>query len=113
MNTASILLHCLPYFLLTAYGIYAVLEVFFPALRETNFNRWQIDDDSGSSMQILGWRKVLRPPRVIAQGYMSERTACTVAMSFGVLFILLGALGIRHVSGVPESLPDFFARLSG
>jgi hypothetical protein len=34
-------------------------------------------------------------------------------MSFGVLFIIVGVMGIRHVSGIPESLPDLFARLSG
>ncbi|HKF21477.1 MAG TPA: hypothetical protein VKE93_07905 [Candidatus Angelobacter sp.] len=111
MNTASVLFHCLPYFLSTAYGIYTLLEVFFPSLRDANFNHWEIDV-GGSYTQTLGWRKVLKPPRVIAQGYMSNRSACAMAMAVGVFFIVVGFFGIRHESGIPEVFPDFFGHLS-
>jgi amino acid transporter len=111
-ETVWVIVRCLPSFTLTALGVYSVLEVFFPALREPNFNRWQIEDDSASSIQILGWRKVLRPPRVIAQGYMSEAAACTVAISIGALFIIVGFFGIRHASGVPALIPDILQQLS-
>ena len=51
------------------------------------------------------------PPRVVAQGYMSDGAACAVALIAGVLFILIATFGIRHVSGFPAFFPDLFNRL--
>lgn len=112
METASLLFHLLPAFLMVAYGTYFVLEVFFPSLRDPDFDRWEVDDNSGSSIQILGWKKVITPPRVIAQGYLSEGTACGISLTIGMVLIVAGFLVIRHVAGVPESLPDLFNSLS-
>jgi hypothetical protein len=84
------------------------LEVLFPSLRDSDFNRWEVDEDNGASIQILGWKKMLTPPRVLAQGYMSENRACAVAIGVGTIFILVAILGIRHVSGFPQFLPDLF-----
>jgi hypothetical protein len=111
-DTVWVLVRCLPYFVVTALGVYSMLEALFPALREPGFNHWRIEDDSGSSIEIFGWRKVLRPPRVIAEGYMSEFAASMVAISFGLLFVSVGVFGIRHMSGVPALLPDVFQQLS-
>lgn len=78
------------------YGIFSILEVAFPSLRPSNFNHWEIDSQ-GSHIEIMGWRKYLSPPRVIAQGYMSDRTACAVALAVGVVFMSVGIYGIRHI----------------
>lgn len=110
METASLLFHSLPAFLMVGYGAYSILEAFFPSLRDPNFDRWEVDDNSGSYIQIMGWRKMLKPPRVIAQGYLSERTACAIALSVGILSIVIGFLFIRHIAGIPESLPDLLNR---
>ncbi|HEY1937846.1 MAG TPA: hypothetical protein VGJ33_07930 [Candidatus Angelobacter sp.] len=108
METASLLFHLLPAFVLTGYGTYAVLEVFFPSLRDADFNRWEVDDNSGSYVEIMGWRKMLKPPRVIAQGYLSERSACLFSFTVGTLMIAIGLLLIRHLAGIPQSFPDWF-----
>jgi hypothetical protein len=101
METASILLRCLPFFLSIAYGVYSLLEIYFPSLRDQNFNRWQIDDNTGSYVEYMGWRKVLRPPRIIAQGYLSEGMACVVAFSAGIVLIAIGVWGVHEVAGIP------------
>jgi hypothetical protein len=49
--------------------------------------------------------KMLTPPRVLAQGYMSDGAACAVALFVGVVFVLIAMLDIRHVSGFPEFFP--------
>ena len=59
-------------------------------------------------LKSLGWKKVLRPPRVIAQGYLSENTACAVSLILGIVMIVGAFLVIRHVAGVPQSFPDLF-----
>jgi len=87
------------------------LEVISPSLRGPDFNRWEVDEGSGSYIRIMGWKKILRPPRVIAQGYMSDSAACTVALVVGVFCILIAAFGIRHVSGFPWFFPDLFEKL--
>ena len=92
-------------------GIFSILEVLFSSLRNPDFNRWEIDEVGGTSIQVLGWKKVLAPPRVLAQGYMSDNAACGVALATGVILILIAIFGMRHVSGFPESLPDLFGRL--
>jgi hypothetical protein len=91
-------------------GVFSILEVFFPPLRGPEFGRWEVDEGSGSSVTILGWKKVLRPPRVLAQGYMSEGAACAVAIVVGVILVIIATFGIRHVTGFPEILPDPFSR---
>jgi hypothetical protein len=85
--------------------------VFFPDLRDRDFNRWEIDDNTGAYIQIAGWKKMLTPPRVIAQGYMSDRAACAMAIGVGVVLLLIAMFGIRHVIGFPEFFPDLFNRL--
>jgi hypothetical protein len=100
----------LPYLVCLYVGVFSILEVFFPSLRGPGFNRWEVDEGSGSSVTILGWKKVLRPPRVLAQGYMSDGAACAVAIVVGVIFVFVAAFGIRHVTGVPEFVPDLFNR---
>lgn len=102
----------LPFAACLGYGAYAIVEVFFPSLRNSDFNRWEVDEDSGASIQIMGWKKVLSPPRVLASGYLSERAACTVAFCFGTVFIAIGVFGIRHVVGTPTWLPDLFSKFS-
>ena len=108
MDTAFLLFRLLPAFTLVGYGTYSILEVVFPSLRDPDFNRWEVDDNSGSSIQILGWSKVLTPPRVIAQGYFSDSTACAVSMTVGIVMIVVGFFIIRHMAGVPQSFPDLF-----
>jgi hypothetical protein len=49
-------------------------------------------------------------PRVMAQAYMPNRAACATAIVVGIICVLIGTLGIRHVSGFPEVLPDLFNR---
>jgi hypothetical protein len=111
MEAAILLVRLFPYLAFLSGGIFSILEVIFPSLRTSNFNRWEIDEDSGSYIQIMGWRKMLQPPRVIAQGYMSDSAACTVALVVGVFCILIATLGIRHVSGFPQFFPDLFEKL--
>jgi hypothetical protein len=106
----ALIFNLLPYLAFLGVGIFWFLEVLFPSLRNPDFNRWEIEGGRGSSVTILGWKKVLTPPRVIAQGYMSTETACAVALIFGAIFISIGILGIRHASGFPEFLPDLFDR---
>jgi len=100
----------LPYLAFLYAGIVSVLEVLFLSLRDPDFNRWEADE-GGSYIRILGWKKMLTPPRVLAQGYMSDSAACAVALVVGVICILIAIFGIRHVSGFPEFFPDLFERL--
>ena len=102
----------LPFLALVAVGVYSILEVCFPSLRDPDFNRWQVSDANESSITILGWKKVLKPARVIAQGYMSDRAACAIALSVGFLLIGVGFFGIRHIAGIPENFPDLFGGFS-
>jgi hypothetical protein len=111
MEKVSLLVRLFPYLALLWAGIFSILEVIFPSLRNPDLNRWEIDQDSGPYIQIMGWKKMLRPPRVIAQGYMSDTAACAVALIVGIICILIGVLGIRHVSGFPGFFPDLFERL--
>jgi hypothetical protein len=110
VSTFTLCFKLIPYFGCLYGGTYAILEVLFPALRDPDFNRWEIDDGSGSYIEVMGWKKVLTPPRVIAQGYMSNRAACTVAVFAGLIFLIIGTLGVRHVSGFPPFVPDVFDR---
>jgi hypothetical protein len=111
MQAASFLLRLFPYLAFMFAGVFSILEVIFPSLRDPDFNRWEIDDESGSYIQVAGWRKMLSPPRVVAQGYMSDNAACNVALAVGVFFILLAIFGIRHVGEFPRFLPDLFEKL--
>jgi hypothetical protein len=103
-------LRLLPYLLCLYAGIHLILEVFFPSIRDPDFNRWEVDEGGESYIQIMGWKKMLRPPRVIAQGYMPDRAACALAIVVGAILVLVGTFGIRHVSGFPGFLPDLFNR---
>jgi hypothetical protein len=107
----SLFFKLLPYLGCLYAGIFSILEVLFPSLRDPDFNRWEVDNGTGSSVTILGWKKVLTPPRVIAQGFMSNRMACVLVLVFGVFFTSIAVFGIRHVSGYPEFVPDLFDRL--
>jgi hypothetical protein len=100
----------LPFLLCLYGGVASILEAFFPSLRDPDFNRWEVDDRGGSSIQFLGWKKILTPPRVIAQGYMSNRAASALAIVGGVILVLIAMFGIRHVTGFPQFLPDVFSR---
>jgi len=111
MESWPLFLRLLPYLVFLYAGVHSILEVLFPSIRDPDFNHWEVDEESGPSIQVLGWKKALKPPRVIAQGYMSDRAACTVALVVGVVFVLIAMLGIRHVSGIPEFFPDLFGRL--
>ena len=97
-----------PYLAFLYVGIVSILEVLFPSLRDPDFNRWEADEGGGSNIKILGWKKMLAPPRVLAQGYMSDSAACALALAGGVICILIAVFGIRHVSGFPEFFPDIF-----
>jgi len=105
-----LLIKLIPFLVLLYHGVFSILEVLFPSIRDPNFNNWEVDDDSGASVRILGWRKVLTPPRVLAKGRMSDGAACAVALVVGFIFILVATFGIRHVSGYPEFIPDLFGR---
>jgi len=100
-----------PFAALFYWGIFSIVEVFVPSLRPPDFDRWEVDEGEGTYVQIMGWRKVISPPRVIARGYMSESMACSVALAVGALSILIAIFGARHVSGSPQFLPDVMERL--
>ena len=110
MEKLSFFLRLAPYIALLCGGIFSIIEVCFPSLRGSDFNRWEVDEDSGVSIKILGWQKMLAPPRVLAQGYVSGRVACAVALIVGAIFILIAVFGIRHVSGLPQFVPDLLDR---
>lgn len=112
MGPINSLSKALPFALLLGYGAYSILEVFFPSLRSSDFNRWEVDEDLGASIQIMGWKKALSPPRVLASGYLSERAACWVAFCFGSLLVAIGVFGVRHVAGMPSWIPDLFSKFS-
>ena len=111
MEKLTLFFKLLPYLGFLYGGIVSILEVLFPSLRDPDFNRWEVDEGGGSNIQILGWKKMLTPPRVLAQGHMSDGAACVVALVVGVIFVLIAMFGIRHVSGFPEFFPDLFHRL--
>lgn len=111
MEKLTLLFRLLPYLAFLYGGTFAILEVLFPSLRDPDFNRWEVDDASGTTVQVLGWKKIITPPRVLAQGYVSDSTACVLAIAVGVIFISVGTFGVRHVSGFPGFLPDLFGRL--
>ena len=108
MEKVVLFLRLSPYLAFLFWGVYAILEVIFPSLRDPDFNRWEIDADSGAYVEIAGWKKALTPPRVLARGHMSDRAACTVALVAGIIFILVAIFGIRHTSGFPTFFPDVF-----
>src|SRR6266576_3157032 len=101
MNYVELLWKILPFLFFLYGGIYSILEAIFPKLRDADFNRWEIDEGSGTSVTFLGWKKVLTPPRVLAQGYMSDSAACAVAICSGFLFVAIALIGIRHFAGIP------------
>ncbi len=111
MEKLTFFFRLLPFLVFLYAGVVSILEVFFPSLRDADFNRWEVDEGGGSYINILGWKKLLTPPRVVAQGYMSDRAACAVAVVAGILFILIATFGIRHVGGFPTFFPDLFNRL--
>jgi hypothetical protein len=111
MEKLPFLFRLLPYLGCLYGGVHLILEVFFPTLRDPDFNRWEVDDDGGSYIKILGWKKMLTPPRVLAQGYLSDSFACALALVVAVILLLIAAFGIRHVSGFPGFIPDLFNRL--
>jgi hypothetical protein len=111
MERLTLFFKLLPYLAVLFGGIVSILEVIFPSLRDPDFNRWEVDEGSGSYIQILGWKKMLTPPRVLAQGYMSDSAACAVALVVGTILLLIAILGIRHVSGFPPFFPDLFNKL--
>jgi hypothetical protein len=106
VDKLTFFLRLLPYLLCLCAGIHWILEAFFPSLRDPDFNRWEVDEGAESYVQIMGWKKVLTPPRVIAQGYMPDGVACALATVVGIIVVLFGTFGIRHVSGFPGFLPD-------
>ena len=110
MNKFTFFPRLLPYLVFLYVGIHSILEAFFPSLLDPDFNRWEVDEGGESYIQIMGWKKMLKPPRVIAQGYMPDRAAWTVAVVVGIICVLIGTFGVRHVSGVPGFLPDLFNR---
>jgi hypothetical protein len=86
MDAVVLFVKLLPWLLAVACGFFCILTVFFPSLRDTNFDRWKV------------WT-TFTVPRVVAQGQMSERTACAVSLSAGILLIAIGFIGIRHIAG--------------
>jgi hypothetical protein len=110
MEKMTLFIKLLPYLAFLCGGIVSILEVLFPSIRDPDFNRWEVDEGGGSYIRVLGWKKMLTPPRVLAQGYMSDSAACAVALGVGIIFILIAMFGIRHVSGFPEFFPDLFGR---
>ena len=111
MDKAVFLFKVFPFLAFLLAGINSILEVFFPSIRDVNFYRWEIDEGERSYIQFMGWRKVLQPPRVIAQGFMSERAACITSLVAGVVFVAISIFGIRHVTGFPAFVPDLFGKI--
>jgi len=109
MNNLTLLVELLPFAGAFIAGLYFIAEVFIPSLRPRDFNRWEVDE-GGSEVDVnvafWQWRKVLTPPRVVAQGYMSNRAACTVAVVAGLVCICIAVLGVRHLTGFPNFIPD-------
>ena len=67
MEKLKLFFTLLPYLALLYGGLHLSLEVFFPYLRDPDFNHWEVDEGVGSYVQIPGWKKTLRPPRVLAR----------------------------------------------
>jgi hypothetical protein len=111
MEKLRFFLRLLPYLACLYGGVVSILEVFSPSLRDPDFNRSEVDEGGGSYIGVMGWEKMLTPPRVITQGYMSDSAACAVAIVAGVILVLIAMFDIRHVSGFPEFFPDLFNRL--
>jgi hypothetical protein len=109
MGKLTLFCKLFPFLAFLYWGIFSILEVFFPSLRDPDFNRWEVDEVGGTYIEIAGWKKMLTPPRVIAQGYVSNTTACRIAIVAGVICILIAVFGIRHVSGFPGFLPDLLS----
>jgi hypothetical protein len=103
MEKLKLFFRLLPYHALLYGDPHSSLEVFFPYLRDPDFNRWEVDEGVGSYVQILGWKKTLRPPRVLARGHMSESAARAVGLIAGVVWILIAIFGIRHVVAFQNS----------
>jgi hypothetical protein len=110
MDTALLLFRLLPAFVFVGYGVYSIVEIFFPSLREPDFNHWDIEIGRDDYVQVPGWRKVFKPARVIAEGYMSDSAACTISALAGLFLIIVGFAMIRHTAGIPEGVPDFIGR---
>jgi hypothetical protein len=72
VNKFTFFLRLLPYLVFLYVGMHSIFEAFFPSLRDPDFNRWEVDEDGGSYIQIIEWKKMLKAPRVIAQGYMPD-----------------------------------------
>lgn len=106
----SELVKAIPFVALFLSGVWSILEVFVPVLRPADFARWEVDDGDDSYIQVGPVRKRFGSPRVIAQGYVSDATACGIALGVGTIFIFLGVFGIRHTTGYPVLLPDLFSR---
>ena len=108
MDKLTFFFRLFPYLAFLYAGIHSLLAAFFRSFRDPQFNRWEVDEGTGSYVQILGWRKMLKPPQVMGQGHMSNRAACALAIVVGIICVLIGTFGTRHVSGVPEFIPDLF-----
>jgi hypothetical protein len=111
MEQLTLFFRLLPYLACLYGGIFSILEVIFPSLRDPDFNHWEVDEGEGSYIQVLGWKKMLAPPRVLAQGYMSDSAACALALVVGFILLFVAMFGVRHVIGFPEFLPDLFNKL--
>jgi hypothetical protein len=98
----------LPFIAFVIYGVYLIAEVFIPSIRSSDFDKWEIDAGNEISITVLGWTKILSNPRVLASGYLSERSASGLSLAIGLLLVSIGILGIRHVTGIPPWIPDLF-----
>jgi hypothetical protein len=108
MRYLPLLIKVFPFGAFLYYGVKSILQALIPSMRDPDFNRWEIDEGTGDYIEIFGWRKVLRTPHVIAQGYMSDGAASAVAIIVGVICIVIGIIGIRHFTGVPAFIHDPF-----
>jgi hypothetical protein len=92
------------------FGLYLVLAAFLPDLRWENFGPWSVND-GGSYIEFFGIEKTLRPPKVIAEGEMSERAAAVFSFCIGFLMTAIGCVAYRHITGIPAVLPDLVEKL--
>jgi hypothetical protein len=108
MRWFPLFLKAIPFVGLLLGGIYSILEVIFPALRPADFNQWEADEETGTTIRVGPWTRTFGSPRLIAQGYVSDATACGIALGVGTIFIFIGVFGLRRMTGYPAFLPDLF-----
>lgn len=114
MTTTSVLLKCAPFFGFAGIGFYLLCVSFFPSWRPSGWRHSKFyagcnDIDPHLVSKALGFAK---SPKPRAEGYWPEETARRFYLWVGIIMLLVAFLGIRHLAGVPELVPDVLGGLS-